>query len=62
MSQDTALDLRMMDKFTAILFPLEYVDLKQYPDWLIGLSSCLMLTVTEILSAATLKVYPHKFA
>ena len=40
-------------------FPLEYlvnlVNLKQYPDWLIGLSSRLKVTVTEILSVAALR-------
>ena len=36
----------LTDKF-AILFPL---DLKQYFDWLIGLSLRLMITTTEILS------------
>ena len=29
------------------LFPSDYVDLKQYPDWLIGLSLHLAHTVTE---------------
>jgi len=36
------------------LFPLEYVDLKQYPNWFIGLSSRLKVTVIEM-SAAVLK-------
>jgi len=41
----------LTDKF-AILFPLDYVDLKQYFDWLIGFSLRLTITITEILSTA----------
>jgi len=39
-----------------LLFPflLVYVDLKQYPDWLIGLSSRFKIIVIEILYAAAL--------
>ena len=36
-------------------FPFDYVDLKQYPDWLIGLSLCLIVTVVEFLYAVAYK-------
>ena len=41
----------LTDKF-AILFPLDYIDLKQYFDWLIGFSLRLTITITEILSTS----------
>jgi len=34
------------------LFPSDYVDLKQYPDWL-------KITIIEILSAVALKLMAH---
>jgi len=55
-----------MNKFIAISISiiLNYVDLKQYPDWLIGFSLRLMITVTEILSVfkrqLKIKVSEHR--
>jgi len=51
-----------MDKFMLFLFLSDYVDLKQYPDWLIGLNSCLKVTVIEIFFVALSLMYCFYFS